>query len=393
MIRWLNLLALPFVTGREKVVDREDWTTEAVRESDPAGIWKPGWVSVLVFVALSSVGCKKQAETPAKASGGGFSVQVVAVPVRQQPVVETISLVGSIAPNETVDLKAETDGIVREISFAEGQHVNKGDALVLLDETKLAAQLAESEAYLSLAKASFDRVQQLLRDKLISQQEYDQAAANFATTGAGVDLKRRLLKDARVIAPFAGIVAARQISPGQVITRNSLIATLVDLDVVKVEINVPERYLSQLKEGQTVEFKVAAYPKETFKGEVYFISPQLDIGTRTALVKARIPNGQTRLRAGMFANLDLALQLRDSALVIPEPALISNGDATMVFTVDSATNALMKTVKLGIRLAGKAEVLSGLTVGERVIVEGIQKLQTGVPLRFAPPEAAAPYLN
>jgi membrane fusion protein (multidrug efflux system) len=142
-----------------------------------------------------------------------------------------------------------------------------------------------------------------------------------------------------------------------------------------------------------VEFKVAAFPKDSFKGEVYFISPQLDAGTRTALVKARIPNPDLKLKGGMFASLDLTLQLRETALVIPEPAIVNNGDATMVFALTATNTAVMKPVKIGLRLAGKAEVLGGLVAGEMVVVEGVQKLRPGAPVKLAGADAAAPYLN
>jgi membrane fusion protein (multidrug efflux system) len=348
---------------------------------------------LLPLLLLPVWGCKKAAPTGTSAAAAAFAVQVVAVPAHQQAVSETVSLVGSVAPNESVEVQAEADGLVKEIAFEEGQHVEKGALLVALEETKLAAQLAEAEANLQLARTSFDRVKQLFNGKLISQQEYDQASGSFAANEAGVNLKRRLLQDARVTAPFSGITGARRISPGQVITKSTPLTVLVDLDTVKVEMNVPERYLSQVATGQTLEFRVAAYPKDSFKGQVYFISPQLDIGTRTALVKARIANADGRLKGGMFASLDLRLQLRESALVIPEPAIINNGDITMVFALSSSNIATMRPVKIGLRLAGKAEVLSGLAAGEMVVVEGVQKLRPGASVKLGSAEAAAPYAN
>lgn len=354
----------------------------------------PATFRCLPLLAAVLLGCRREAPPAGAAAGASaLSVQVVAVPARQQAVNETVSLVGSVTPNEVIEVQAEADGLVKEIGFAEGQRVEKGSLLVALEETKLAAQLAEAEANLQLARTSFARVKELFGSKLISQQEYDQASGSYAANEAGVNLKRRLLQDARVTAPFSGITGARRISPGQVITKSTPLTMLVDLDSVKVEMGVPERYLSQVNLGQTLEFKVAAYPKDTFKGEVYFISPQLDTGTRTALVKARIANGDGRLKGGMFANLDLRLQLRESALVIPEPALVNNGDTTSVFALSSSNTATMKPVKIGLRLAGKAEVLSGLTAGEMVVVEGVQKLRPGATVKLAGAEATAPYLN
>jgi membrane fusion protein (multidrug efflux system) len=344
---------------------------------------------VAVLTALPLVtGCRKPAGGPA---GGMPPIQVVAVEAKRQPVTESLSLVGSIAANEMVEIKAETDGIVQEINFKEGERAAKGQLLVKLDDTKLAAILAQAEANLKLSQANDDRAKQLFKDNLISQQEYEQAASTHAVNQASVDLQRRQLKDARILAPFAGIVGARPISPGQVITRNTILTWLVDLDTVKVEVNVPERYLQQLTVGRPLEFSVAAFPGEKFRGEVYFVSPQVSESLRTALVKARIANPEHKLRGGMFASLDLTLQVRDSAIVIPEPAIMSNGDNFSVFVVDADGKAQLRPIEVGIRLAGKAEVVKGLNAGEKVVVEGVQKLRPGGPVKLAPPEAAAPY--
>lgn len=349
------------------------------------------WLYTLLIgltVAVGLNGCKR-----ASANGPtGFpAIQVVAVEAKQQPVMETLTLPGTLTANEMIEVKAETDGIVQAIYFEEGQRVAKGQLLVKLDDTKLAAALAEAEANLRLSEMTYARAKQLFEEKLISQQEFDQADSAFAVNRAAVELMRRQLKDARVQAPFAGIVGARQISPGQVITRNTTLTWLVDLDTVKVEVKVPERYLRQLQVGQTLVFTVAAYPNEPFQGEVYFISPQIEESTRTALVKARIPNPEGKLRGGMFASLNLTLQVREAAIVIPEPALMSNGDQFSVFVVEANGTVQVRPVEVGLRLARKAEVLKGLAAGEKVVVEGVQKLRPGAPVRLAPPAAAAPY--
>ena len=345
---------------------------------------------------LAALSACKKAPVPVKGGpgggkGGGFSIQVVAVPVRQQPVIESVALVGSVTANEFVEIKAEGDGTVQEIQFAEGQRVQKGAVLVLLDEAKARASLVEAQANLKLSITRYDRTSQMLKERLISQQEYDQAFATMSVSEAAVSLRQRVLQDMKVLAPFSGFTGARQISPGQVIARSTALTSLVDLDTVKIEVNVPERYLSQIKIGQALSFKVAAFPAETFQGEVYFISPQLDISTRTVLVKAKVSNVNAKLRGGMFANLDLRLRLRDSALVIPEPALMNNGDRVSVFVVDGSNRAQLRPIQLGVRLAGLAEVTQGLQVGETVIVEGVQKLAPGMPVKLAPPEAVAAY--
>lgn len=342
------------------------------------------------------LGCRQQdasSKPGAAASAPSVTIQVVAIEAKQQPISESVTLVGSVAPNEYVEIKAEIDGTVREIAFQEGQHLDKGQLLVALDETKLQASLNQAEANLKLSQATYDRSQQLLREKLISQQEYDQNVATHSVNDAAVALMRRNLRDARILAPFDGVAGSRQISPGQVISRNTTLTSLIDLQSVKVEVNVPERYLSQVQVGQKIRFSVAAFPGEVFEGDVYFISPQLDSGTRTALVKARVQNPQSKLRGGMFASLGLSLKLRESALVIPEPALMSNGDRVNVFVVKPDRTVEIRPIVVGLRIAGKAEVTKGLNPGEQVVVEGIQKLAPGMSVKFAPPKASAPYMN
>ena len=349
-------------------------------------------LALFAGAVLGPTGCRKD---PAAGPGGAGPppTQVVVIEARSIPVSETLSLVGSIAPNESVEIRAETDGIVQEINFNEGERVEKGHLLIRLDESKFAAALAEADAALKLSQSNFERAKQLSIDKLISQQEFDQTASIFAVNQASVDLKRRQLQDTRILAPFAGIVGARLISPGQVINRTTPLTWLVDLDPVKVEVDVPERYLSQVFLGQTIQFVVAAFPTERFSGEVYFIAPQLTSSTRTALIKARIPNPAAKLKGGMYANLDLTLQLRESAIVVPEPALMHNGDVITVFVVDETGIAQVRPIQVGIRLAGKAEVLTGLKEGEKVVVEGIQKVRPGGAVKQGSPEAAAPYRN
>jgi membrane fusion protein, multidrug efflux system len=345
------------------------------------------WLCAICLLAILA-GCTRQTGGP---SGGPPPVRVIALQAQIQPVTEKLSLSADLVPNERVEIKAEADGVVEKIYFDEGQRVSKGDLLVLLDESKFAASVSEANANLKLSQANYARATQLFEDKLISHQEYDQTASNYAVHLASLELKQRQLRDARIFAPFSGITAARQVSPGQVITRNTSLLWLVDLDTVKIEVKVPERYLRQVRIGQQLEFTVAAYPDELFRGEVYFISPQIDEATRTALVKARINNPAGSLRGGMFASLSLAIQLREAAIVIPEPALMSNGDNFSVFVIDEKGAAQLRPVEVGYRLAGKAEIVKGLKAGETVVVEGIQKLRPGAPVRLAPPEAAEPY--
>lgn len=366
-----------------------------------------------IVVLGPSGGCSKEAAPgtgaspgakPAGGSGGGGApapggrgampvMKVIAVPASREAVHESLSLVGSVTANEQVEVRAEAEGFVETIRFSEGQRVAKGDILLSLDETRLKAALDEAEAALKLSQQMHDRARELAASRLVAQQELDQAVSRLASDEATVAGRRRQLKEALVSAPFEGFVGSRMVSPGQLVSRNTTLTWLVDLDPVKVEFNVPERFLSQVQPGQVIQVQVAAWPRERFAGKVFFVAPSVDPVTRTLLVKAEIPNGDGRLKPGMFANLDLTLQVRDNAVVIPEAGLsqILDGDRAQVMVVGPDNVVGMVPVKVGTRLPGRVEIRDGLQGGERIIVEGLQKIGPGMKVEVAPEADAKPY--
>ncbi len=333
----------------------------------------------IILALAATTGCGQKQKGP----GGpppGTAMKVRAEQTRVGPVDITLSLVASVSANESIEVKSEMDGIIDEVKFREGQPVKKGELLLTLDAQKLDAAEAQAEANFRLAQLTQERADLMLKNNTIAQQEYDQATSTFQANKANLDLVRQQRKDAKISAPFDGITGARMVSPGQVISRNTTITTLVDVTPVKVEIRVPERFLGQLKIGQSIAFRVPAYPEEVFRGEVYFIDPQVDVATRTVLVKATQPNEDGRLRPGMFGNLDLVLQVREQAITIPESALLRDGDAAFVYIISPEQQAQMVPVTLGTRLPGRLEITQGLSGGEWVIYEGTQKIGPGAPV-------------
>ena len=345
---------------------------------------------VLMFVTLL-LSSDTHAADPKKAGGamGGFAVKVVAVPANAQTVLEKVAVIGSLAANEAVDIKSEIDGNVADIKFEEGQEVKKGDALILLDSQKLQASLDQSKASLSIAQATFDRMKTLVETGAVSRQEFDQAKATLDEQQAQVTLLQARLEDTVIKAPFDGSIGERKVSPGQVIAKDAVLTFLINDNPMKVEFHVPERYLGRLALEQKVNLKVAAYANQEFQGEVYFIDPQVNDVTRTALVKAKIDNADHLLKRGMFAKLDLVINEKPDAVVIPETAIISNGEQVMVFVVDNEKKAQMKFIKTGIRFDGMIEVTEGLVDGDLVITEGFQKIGPGSLVDPISPEQAA----
>ena len=343
----------------------------------------------IALLAAIFVGCKRNAGPTG--GPGDMAVQVIAVEAKREPIMETLSLVGTLLANEVVEVKSEIEGMILELPFQEGQRVKKGDLLVQLDDSELSAGVAEAEANFKLTQITYERNKQLFNDKLISQQEYDQSQAAFNASRATLERRKSELKHTRIFASFSGIVGGRQVSPGQVISKNTTFTWVVDLDRLKAEFSVPERFLGLLRLGQKIGMAVAAYPADKFVGEVYFIGPQVDPAMRTALVRAYVSNADQKLKPGMFANLDLNLRVKEDAVTIPEPALMPIGDRVTVLVVDKDQTAQLRPVKVGMRTAGMAEIISGLNSGDLVIVEGTQKARPGGKVRLAPAEAAKPY--
>ncbi len=331
----------------------------------------------LLLAVIIVVGCGKKKEMAHPPAKGGFPVSVVAEEVKQEKIEEKISLVGTLAADEAIEIKNEIGGIITEIGFEEGQGVKKDQMLFKIDADKLKASLVQAEVNLALAQTTFDRLSSLIKAGAVSQQEFDQAKSDLESKKAAIDLTKAQLKESVISAAFDGVMGERNVSIGQFVNQGTTLTYLIKQDPMKAEFRVPERYLGQLKEGQPIEAMVAAYSDKQFGGEVYFIDPQIDEQTRTALVKAKLPNPEGKLHRGMFVNLNLIVNIRDQAITVPEIALIPKGDDVFVFVVDADHKAQMKKVQVGTRMADKAEITEGLSAGEYVVVEGYQKIGPG----------------
>lgn len=335
---------------------------------------------MIIAVFFVTGGCGKKGGPPEQE----WAVNVVAFKSVVQPIEEKISLVGTMAANEAVQIQSETEGLVEKIGFKEGGDVKRGEILFQIDENKLKARLAQAEANLKMAAASKKRYEQLAESKSVSGQEVDQATATYEANEATVKLTLEELKDATIVAPFDGVMGARLVSLGQFVTTGTKLTSIVDEDPMKAQFNVPERYLSVVEKGQKVKIEVAAYPGKTFDGEVYFISPEVDELTRTTLMKALVPNPASKLKSGMFATLNLIISVKEQAVVIPETAIVYQGDIASVFVVGSNNRIEQREVQTGIQLAGMIEIARGLKADETIVIEGVQKIRPGalVNLKF-----------
>jgi len=317
--------------------------------------------------------------TPAVAlaqDGSEKGVPVEAAKVVAAPLSEQVTAVGTLLSDESVTISAEIPGRLKEIHFVEGQPVEKGAQLFILDDSVYRAQLADAEAKLKLAEQTYKRTSQLFSSKYATAQSADEAVSNLAVAKAAVELAGVQLEKTRIVAPFSGIIGLRQVSVGEYITAGRALVNLEAIDPVKADFRVPEKFLPAIKVGQTIRIGVDAFPGDTFEGKVYAIDPRIDVAGRSLLVRAKVPNKDQQLRPGLFARVTVLLKLKEDALTIPEQAIVPQGDSQYVFKIDDGKVTLTK-VTLGMRRSGRVEILHGLSADDQVVTAGQLKLRDG----------------
>jgi len=349
-------------------------------------LWLAGAVGIVVTGFLIFP-LERSPEVPGKASEtqaqkpSGMPVE--AAEVVSAPIKRKLSAVGTLQSDESVAVSAEIAGRVAEVSFAEGDTVEAGQVLLRLDDSVLKAELDRAVASLGLSRANYKRAEALLKDDAISERERDEAYAQWQLDEANLRLTRANLDKTVIRAPFSGRLGLRNISPGSYLRPGDAIVTLDAVDPIKVDFRVPEGFARQVMVGQTLQVTVDAVPGHDFPGEVIAVAPQFDAKGRSILLRARLDNEKKLLNPGMFARVSLVLEQRAEALMVPEEALVAQGDSQLVYkVVEGKVEAV--PVTLGIRQQGRVEIVNGIKAGETVITAGHLKVRPGMPVTVLP---------
>lgn len=311
--------------------------------------------------------------------GGAMPVPVVSQLVREQSLARELRALGTARANEAVEITAKTSNIVAAIRFSDGGRVAKGAVLVELDSAQARADLAAAQAALTESNSQYQRAMELLPTQSLSKSQFDQIVATRAANAARVDAAKARLEDTVIRAPFGGRVGLRRVSVGSLISPGTVITTLDDTSVIKVDFAIPENNLTALRVGLPVTAGSTAYQGRTFKGRVTSLDSRIDATSRAVLVRAEIPNGDGALKPGMFLNVELLRDQRNG-IVIPEESLVPEQNRQYVYVVVNG-NAQKREVRTGLRRPGSVEIVEGLAQGERIVVEGTVKLREGGPVR------------
>lgn len=332
-------------------------------------------VSVL---ALLGAGCGESVPLngPARVAAGPPSVGVVTIAASYRPVALEIEAIGTALANESVEITSKTTNTITAIRFEEGQLVQRGAVLVEFDSAQARAELAEAEAALVESESQYRRSKDLFATRALSQAQLDQLEAIYKANQARVAAARARLEDTIIRAPFTGRTGFRRVSVGSLVSPGTVITTLDDTSVIKLDFTVPQTFIYALEPGLPITAQTAGLPNRTFSGRVTTLGSRIDPVTRSITVRAELPNEDGTLRPGMFMTVTLRAQ-EVNALMIPEAAIVPEQGKTFVYVVENDV-ARRREVTIGRRTPGEVEIITGLAESERVIIEGTQKVRDHV---------------
>lgn len=310
-----------------------------------------------------------------EANKGPEAVPVEVVKAERRAIAASYANTATLEPRAESQVVAKTSGVALAVLVEEGQQVKAGQPLVRLDPDRARLAVAQAEAQMAKLENNYARAQKLVAQQMISANDLDEIKYNLANARAQYNSARLELSYTTVTAPISGVIASRDIKPGNFVQINSPIFRIVDGSRLEATLNVPEREIAKLKPGQKVTLTADALPGKEFTGTVDRVSPVVDTGKGTFRVIAAFA-GDGELQAGMFSRLSVNYDQRADALVVPRNALLEDGGEPAVYVIrgDKAQRA---SLKLGYDDAGWVEVRDGLKQGDAVVIAGKAALREG----------------
>ncbi|MES2724318.1 MAG: efflux RND transporter periplasmic adaptor subunit [Pseudomonadota bacterium] len=315
--------------------------------------------------------------------GMGGPTDVAVVVIQPRLFTDTIDVIGVAKGRQSVTLTAAATQLVERVRFSPGQSVARGAVLVELKDTEQDAGLAQARASLVQAQRAYDRYKTLGQQGFASKAMIDQYEANYLSAQANVAAAQARQGDRLIRAPFAGTVGLSDITPGALINPGSAIVTLDDTSAIRVDFQVPDRYIASVRQGQAVTARVDAYPGEVIQGRIALLDTRIDERTRALTARAEFPNPDRRLKPGMMMRVAVAQGSRQG-LSAPESAVSVQGDNAFVYVLarqGDATVAEQRPVVTGVRQDGFVEIKDGVAAGDRVVGDGLNKIQPNQAVR------------
>ncbi len=331
-------------------------------------------ILILVGVKVIFLKPKNQGKpNGAGAMGKGGPTKVTAFITSANTLNNQLFSSGTVRANEEVMLMPEVAGKLIQINFKEGSYVSKGALLAKISDSDLQAQFSKLNLQLKLAKEKEERLKSLLAIKGVSQEEFDAAANQVKIINADLELNKAQIAKTEIRAPFNGIIGLRQVSEGSFVNNSTVIASIQQTQILKIDFTVPEKYASIVVPGNMIKFTVDNF-NQTFTAKVDAIEPKIDAQTRNIAIRAIFKNENINIYPGTFARIELSANKKQEAILIPTEAIIPELKGKKVF-VNRSGKAIPVKVKTGIRNDARIEIIEGLKVGDTVITTGIMALK------------------
>lgn len=313
---------------------------------------------------------------------GGADLNAVLVKASQVQEIDLpmeIHVIGTLTAR-SVQITPEIPGHVNSVLFKDGSDVARGMVLVQLDDAVFKAKYESAKAKLSYSENNFRRMELLGKKGVVAQQAIDQAESDLKERKADMDENEVMLNKMKLSAPFDGVVGNSHINPGDYVTVGQNLVTLTDIKHLRIEYNVPEKYLPLLKLGQPVKITASAYPGKIFSATLTFISPTVNAENRSIELYAEIDNSDNLLAPGMFVEASQSLGSTQHAIMVPSRSLMPVMDGAQVYKVVDG-KAFSVDVVLGQRTSDDVQITQGLSKSDVVITDGQMKVKNGMPVR------------
>ena len=343
---------------------------------------RANFLQFLVIASLLPFAACKSGDKDAAAKGASGKPKMVAADAyvaHPQAFSNTYTASGSLLPNEEVAVHPEMSGRVTGLFFKEGNVVRKGQLLVQLYDADLRAQLQRLQAQRKLQSATENRQRELLGIGGISKQDYETTQAQTKYVDADIAAAEAALSKMRIVAPFDGTIGLRSISVGAVVSPTTTVATLQQINPLKMDFSIPDQYRSFIRLGSSVQFSVDGI-QDTLSGSVSAVEPGADAMTRTIRIRAVVPNGKGQLTSGAFAHVIIPFTSSANAILIPSQCIIPTTRDKKVAVVRDGKAALV-TVLIGNRTADKVEVTQGVQSGDTILVTALMQVKPGMDIK------------
>lgn len=317
---------------------------------------------------------------PSKPGSGKPSANVEGYVVKTSTVDNDLYVTGTVVANEAVDLRSEISGKVIAVFFKDGQQVKEGEVLLKMEDADLKAQLRKVQAQIILVKDKKERYEKLFKIQGVSKEELDASANELESLQADADVLNVQLKRTSLVAPFNGVIGLKNISVGAYISPQLIVASIQQINKVKIDFAIPEKYATQVNKGSKINFFIDG-TDDNFSAEVLATESSVDVNTRTLMLRAVADNSLGKLKPGVFVKVTIKLATTNDALMLPSIAIVPILKGHQVFVSHDGVAEAAK-VHLGVRNDSTIQVVEGVQAGDTIVTVGVMGVRDGTPLKF-----------